>query len=372
MGKRTGTLALGIVLALWGGGRAEVRAAAADSPPGVITTESGSTVNYKSYGFSGDGGPATQAQLWQPRAVAFDSAGNLYIADTLNERIRKVTPAGIITTVAGNGSSGSSGDGGPATKATFRDPHGVAVDSAGNLYIADSVNNKLRRVDRSGIVTTFAGRGKGYGGDGGPASQALLADPKTLSMAAGDNLYFVDMGNDVVRRIDKSGTITTVAGTGVGGFSGDGGPATAAMLKGPKGVWATPKGEVYIADTGNQRVRRVDASGTITTVTGVGTAGYGGDGGPAVHAKINDPRAVAVDSAGNVYVGEELGQRVRKVDTSGTITTVVGTGVGGYSGDGGPATQARIRNLRGLFIDSQNQLSIADAFNNRIRKVRLP
>jgi sugar lactone lactonase YvrE len=370
MRKQTGALALGIVLALGGGGWAAVRAAG-DEPPGAINTVAGNTVNYKSYGYSGDGGQATQAQLWQPRAVAFDAAGDLYIADTLNERIRKVTPAGVISTIAGTGASGFSGDGGPATRATFRDPHGVAVDSAGNVYVADSVNNRIRRVDRNGIITTYAGRGRGFGGDGGPAAQALLADPKTMSMDPNDNLYFVDLGNHAVRRIDKAGTITTVAGSGVQGDSGDGGPATRAALREPKGVWVTPKGEIFIADTGNNRVRKVDAAGTITTVAGVGRAGDSGDGGPAAQAAVNDPRAVAVDPAGNVYVGEENGQRVRKVDAAGVITTVVGTGVGGYAGDGGPANQARIRNLRGLFIDAQNQMFIADCFNNRIRKVRL-
>jgi streptogramin lyase len=353
-------------------GASSVRAVAGDIPPGSIATVVGNTVNYKSYGFSGDGGPATQAQLWQPRAVAFDSAGSLYIADTLNERIRKVDPAGTITTLAGNGSAGFSGDGGPATQATFRDPHGVAVDSAGNVYVADSVNNRIRRVDPAGIITTFAGRGRGNGGDGGPAKDALLADPKTMSMDPHDNLYFVDDGNDTVRRIDiHTGIITTVAGTGLPGFSGDGGPATHAAMKQPKGVWVTPAGDIYIADTDNNRVRHVDTSGTITTVAGTGAAGFSGDGGPAKNAKVHDPRGVAVDSAGNVYIGEEKGQRIRKVDTAGTITTVAGTGVGGYSGDGGPATQARIRNLRGIAVDSLGQLFIADCFNNRIRKIRL-
>jgi streptogramin lyase len=353
-------------------GASSVRAVAEDIPPGGITTVVGATVNYKSYGFSGDGGPANQAQLWQPRAVDFDSAGNLYIADTLNERIRKVDPAGTITTLAGNGSTGYSGDGGPATQATFRDPHGVAVDSAGNVYIADSVNNRIRRVDPAGIITTFAGRGRGNGGDGGQAKDALLADPKTMSMDPSDNLYFVDAGNDTVRRIDlHTGIITTVAGTGLPGFSGDGGPANLAAMKQPKGVWVTSAGDLYIADTDNNRVRKVDKSGVMTTVAGTGAAGFGGDGGPAKSAKLNDPRGVAVDPAGNVYIGEEKGQRVRKVDTSGVISTVAGTGVGGYSGDGGPATQARIRNLRGIAADSLGQLFIADCFNNRIRKIRL-
>src|SRR5205807_5987654 len=192
------------------------------------------------------------------------------------------------------------------------------------LYISDSVHNRIRKVDKAGIITTWAGRGRGFGGDGGPAAQALLADPKTLSMDPHDNLFFVDLGNHRVRRITPAGVISTVAGNGSPTFAGDGGPALNASLNQPKGVWVTPGGDIYIADTRNHRVRHVDPSGVITTVAGTGVAGSGGDGGPGVAAQLNEPRGVAVDSAGNVYIGEELGQRVRKVDRSGTITTVVG------------------------------------------------
>ncbi len=353
-------------------GLGSVGASAADSsaPEGTIATAAGRGSGSTSYGFSGDGGMANAAQLYQPRAVTFDADGNTFIADALNQRIRRITPAGTISTVAGNGIEGFAGDGGSALDASLNQPHGVAVDSRGNLYIADSGNNRIRRVSPAGTITTIAGDGTpAAGGDGGPAKDAFLKQPKTLALR-GDDLYIADAGNNRIRKIDlDSGDITSVAGVTAAGFTGDGGPAQKARLNSPAGVAVTSSGTVYIADTDNHRVRRIGSSGDITTVAGTGTAGFSGDGGRAKDAQLNDPRAVAVDGEGNLYIGEELGQRVRRVSPSGTITTIVGTGVGGYAGDGGPATQAQIDRLRAITIDSAGHLWIADTFNNRVRVV---
>jgi sugar lactone lactonase YvrE len=346
-------------------------AGAADAlmAPGTITTVAGST-----YGFSGDGGPATEARLRQPRAVAFDPVGNAYVADTLNHRIRRIDQHGVITTVAGEGTKGYGGDGGPALQARLHEPHGVALDGAGNLYICDSKNNRVRKVDRNGIITTVAGDGAaGYGGDGGAATQAHLADPKQIAIGADRFLYIGDVDNHRVRRLDLvSGVLTTVAGDGVAGYGGDGSPAIHARINGHCGVGVAADGTLYIADQGNHRVRKVDTNGIITTVAGTGRAGSGGDGGSATRAQLNLPRAVAVDDAGNLFIAEEAGQRVRKVDTRGVITTVAGTGRAGYSGDAGPATAAQINAARGVALDPHANLWIADSFNNRVRMVTRP
>jgi hypothetical protein len=342
-------------------------AGAAPSAPGTITAVAGTGVA----GFSGDGGPATSAQLNQPRAIAFDRSGNRYVVDTVNQRIRKIDPSGIITTIAGTGVAGYSGDGGPATAAEINWPHGAAIDSAGNLYISDSSNHRIRKIDRAGIITTVAGTGVlGFNGDG-PGPSVELNQPKALFMDANDTLYFDDQDNNRVRRLDASGVVTTVAGDGVAGYGGDGGPATSAHLQQPKGVWVDGHGSVYIADFNNNRVRRVDPAGIITTLAGTGAAGFNGDGIPATSAELWGPRAVAVDAGGNLYIGEELNQRVRRVDSGGVITTVAGTGVAGSGGDGGPATQAQLSHLRGLNFDPAGNLYIADCFNHRIREVIL-
>ncbi|MGH9000457.1 MAG: NHL repeat-containing protein, partial [Acidimicrobiia bacterium] len=343
------------------------RADAADA--GVIHSVAGATVDGRQYGFSGDGGPATSAQLYHPRDVAFDRSGNVFVADTLNQRIRRLDTSGTITTVAGSGVEGYAGDGGPARSAQFNQPHGVAVDRSGNLYVADSGNNRIRRVDTRGVITTIAGTGvPGAAGDDGPAHAAQVKDPKALAMA-GERLYIADTGNNRVRVIDlDTGVITTVAGVTRAGADGDGGPAERAALNSPRGV-AVAGGEVYIADTDNHRIRKVDDSGEISTVAGTGTPGWSGDRGRATRADLHDPRAVAVDRAGNIYIGEELGQRVRRVDPDGVITTIAGNGMAGFAGDGGPAARAQFDHMRAISLDGAGNLWVADTFNNRVRVI---
>jgi len=328
---------------------------------GTISTVAGNGTE----GFSGDGGPATSAQLIYPYSVAVDGAGNLYIADTLDNRIRKVS-GGTITTVAGNGGNGFSGDGGPATSAALNDPQGIAVDSAGNLFIADTRNSRIRKVS-GGTITTVAGNGTGIlSGDGGPATSAQLNFPIGVAVNAAGNLYIADMFNNCIRKV-SGGTITTVAGNGTEGFSGDRGPATSAQLGFPQGVAVDAVGDLYIADTDNYRIRKV-SGGTIATVSGNGTGVFSGDGGPAVSAQLSQPEGVAVDGAGNIFIADPNNNRVRKV-SGGAIATVAGNGTAGFSGDGGPATNASLNSPRGLAVDGAGNLYIADVGNGRIRKI---
>ena len=333
---------------------------------GTITTIAGTG----ELGFSGDGGPAVEAELYDPAGVAVDSAGNLYIADSGNQRIRKIDSTGTITTIAGTGELGFSGDGGPAVEAELRSPRGVAVDSAGNLYIADSRNRRIRKVDSTGTITTIAGTGEfGFSGDGGPAVEAELHSPHSVAVDSAGNVYITDSSDRRIRKVDSTGTITTIAGTGEFGFSGDGGPAVEAELYDPLGVAVDSAGNVYIADYRNRRIRKVDSTGTITTIAGTGEFGFSGDGGPAVEAELRSPYGVAVDSAGNVYIADVSDQRIRKVDSTGTITTIAGTGECCFSGDGGPAVEAELRNPYGVAVDSAGNLYIADSGNQRIRKI---
>ena len=330
------------------------------SPNGILTVVAGNGRR----GFSGDGGPATSASLNDPSGLALDAAGSLYIADLLNNRIRKVS-GGTITTVAGNGTDIFSGDGGPATKAALFNPHGVALDAAGNLYIADTGFNLIRKVS-GGTITTVAGNGVyGFSGDGGPATNASLGSPSGVALDNVGNLYIADFVNARVRRI-SGGTITTVAGNGTGTFSGDGGSATSASLSGPTGVALDAAGNLYIAELGS-RIRKV-SNGTITTVAGNGVNGFSGDGGPATNASLNVPNGPAVDAAGNIYIADSNNQRIRKV-SGGTITTVAGNGTGGFSGDGGPATSATLYDPNFAVLDEAGNLYIADYYNQRIRKV---
>ena len=329
---------------------------------GTITTIAG-----RGGFFGGDGGPAVEAQFHYPSGMAVDVAGNLYIADTGNHRIRKVDATGTITTIAGRTFSG---DGGPASQAQLSEPEGVAADRAGNVYIADSNNHRIRKVDATGTITTIAGTGEsGFSGDGGPASQAQLSLPRGVAVDGLGNLYIADRSNSRIRKVDLTGTITTIAGSGAYGFGGDGGPASQAQLSEPYGVAVGGLGNLYIGDRNNQRIRKVDLTGTITTIAGTGERGFGGDGGPASQAQLSEPEGVAVDEAGNLYIADSFNYRIRKVDATGTITTIAGTGERGFGGDGGPASQAQLSNPGGVAVDGLGNLYIVDSFNNRIRKV---
>jgi sugar lactone lactonase YvrE len=325
--------------------------------------------------FYGDKGPATSAGLSNPYDVAVDASGDMYIADTSNCRIRMVTKStGIITTVAGDGSIWYRGDGGPATSAGLGYPRGVAVDASGNIYIADTSNYCIRLVTRStGIITTVAGDGTaGYRGDGGPATSASLYDPWDIAVGASGDMYIADFYNNRIRMVTRStGIITTVAGDGTIGYKGDGGPATSAGLYYPYGVAVDASGNIYIADNHNHRIRLVTKStGIITTVAGNGTAGYRGDGGPATSAGLYYPQGIAVDASGNIYIPDYYANRIRLVTRStGIITAVAGDGAFGYKGDGGQATSASLTTPSSIAVDASGNMYIADTGNNRIRLV---
>ena len=322
--------------------------------PSVITTVAGTDAG----GFSGDGGPATQAQLRLPAGMAVDAAGNLFIADAANNAIRRVdTTQQRIATVVGTGIRGFSGDGGPATEAQLASPYGIAVDTAGNLYIADLDNNRLRRVDTQGRITTVVG----------PIIQGQLMRPGGVAVDGAKNLYISSSENHKVYRLDSQQRITTIMGTGADGFSGDGGPATQAQLKSPVGMAVDAAGNLYIADNADNRIRRVDTQGRITTIAGTGEEGFSGDGGPATVAKLSSPYGVAVDTSGNLYIADTHNSRVRRVDTERQITTIAGTDKAGFSGDGGPATRAQLWYPECLTVDTAGNLYIGEEY--RVRRL---
>ena len=341
-------------------------------------------------GDSGDGGPATSAEIKYPIGVALDSAGNLYFTDFSHNVIRKIAAdTGIITTVAGNGTAGDSGDGGPATSAEIDFPSGMALDSAGNLYFADSVSNVVRKIAAgTGIITTVAGNGHaGFSGDNGAAIQAELDSPSGLALDSAGNLYIADTGNCFIRKVDAAtGTIATAVGPGYfpkqgnpptpaapAGYFGDGSLATQAWIDYPHGIALDQSGDIYIADTGNNVIREVNASTKIiTTVVGNHKKGYSGDNGPATSAELNNPVSIAVDSGGNLYISDEGNDRIGEVAAaSGIITTVVGDGTPGYSGDGGPAISAEVDQPQNIVLDSAGNFYIADSLNNRVREVNV-
>ena len=338
--------------------------------PGMIATVAGDG----QWIYRGDGGLATQSPLFLPMGGAADAAGDLFLSDSNNQRVRRVDAVtGIITTVAGDGTAGFAGDGGLATSAMLDTPADTKLDGAGNLYIADSANHAIRMVNAvTGIITTIAGIGgqEGYSGDGGQAAQAHLAYPSGIAFDGNHVLYISDTGNNAIRRVDLStGVITTVAGTSAAGYAGDGGPATSALLNSPWGIALDGAGNLYIADLSNNCVRKV-SGGTISTVAGTGTRGYGGDAGPAVQAELNVPAGVVVDVAGNLYVADSGNHLVRKVSaTTGIIETIAGAIGVITSGDGGTAIGATLDGPYALFLDGPGNLYIADYFDNLMREV---
>ena len=323
-------------------------------------------------GYSGDGGPAIAARIKQPRDTALGPDGSLYIADTYNQRIRRVAPDGTISTVVGTGDPGYNGDGQQATEATIYWPHDVVVDDVGVLYIADTTNHRVRRVGLDGVITTIAGTGvAGFSGDGGQATVAKLKTPKGLSLFEG-TLYIADGNANRIRAVDlTTGIIKTVAGTGVAGFGGDGGAATAAKLYYPQRIDVDPLGRIYVADTNNNRIRRFTPGGTITTVAGTGATAFTGEGGQATQAALNRPRGLGLVGTEALYIADSGNHRIRVVDlTTGIITTVAGKAKSGYSGDDGPAGAAQFKNPRGVTIDSLGNVYVADTLNSAVRIIR--
>ena len=321
-------------------------------------------------GFSGEGGSAANARLNAPFGVASDLRGNVFVADTFNHRIRMVDHAGNITTIAGYGRVGFSGDGGRAVAASLSHPNGVALDAQGHLYIADTLNHRVRKVDPDGNISTIAGLGAvGFSGDGGPAVNAMLAEPTGLAVDGAGNLLIADFGNSRVRRVDAAGVITTVAGTGASAYSGDSGPAMDAGLNRPQGVAADGAGNVLVADALNHRVRKVNAMGTISTIAGNGAIGDVGDHRPASEARLSIPTGVAADRFGNIFIADSGHDRIRRVDVAGIVATVAGTGGHGSSGDGGVGAGAEFAHPTGVAVDGSGNLLIADMFNHRVRRL---
>ncbi|MFF8434595.1 NHL domain-containing protein [Streptomyces bacillaris] len=324
-------------------------------------------------GFKGENEPATSAQLNGPYGVAVDSTGTLYFSDYSNHRVRKITTDGKISTVAGTGRAGYGGDGGPATGALLNCPRELAVDSTGAVYIADDGNHRIRKITADGKISTVAGTGHpGSTGDGGPAVGARLNRPLGVAVDSTGVLYIAEYDGQRVRKVGTDGKISTVAGNGQGGFRGDDGPATSAQLNRPFGVAVDGADELYIADTSNHRIRKVTADGKISTVAGKGTAGFDGDGGPATSAQLSSPLGVAVDSAGALHITDHNNHRIRKITADGTIRTVAGSATAGFDGDGGPATSAQLNKPYGIAFDCVDTLYIADHVNHRIRRVASP
>jgi uncharacterized protein (TIGR03437 family) len=339
-----------------------VATAAADE----IVTVAGSGTD----GYSGDGGAALAAEIGGISGLAVDTQGNVYFADSWNQRVRMLAPTGVVSTIAGNGTSGDAGDGGPAVSASLLWPAGVAVDTEGNLYV--SSGSRVRKVSPNGKIAAFAGgTTAGYGGDGGAATSARLTEPHGLAVDSAGNVYVADSGNSRIRRVDRTGVITTIAGNGVSGDSGDGGPATSAQIGYVHALAFDSTGNLYFSDPYNHCVRRVLTSGTVETVAG-GAFGSQGDGEPAGQAQLMYPYGLVVDGAGNIYIADLLNYRVRVVGTDGTTFTAAGTGSPGFSGDGEPGPYAALDMPAELALAPGGDIYVADLRNFRIRELLSP
>jgi DNA-binding beta-propeller fold protein YncE len=343
----------------------------AEPAAGTIVTFAGTGEK----GYSGDGGPAAQAKLNNPFDVALDGKGNLFFSDTFNHCIRRVdAKTGIISTVAGCGEKGYSGDGGPAMKAKLDEPYGVELDKEGNLYIVDRLNYCVRRVNASGTIETIAGTGKaGSGGDGGPAREAMFKEPNGIALDGKGNLYVADVADQRVRVADlRTGTIRTFCGTGKKSSNGNGGPIEQATLFGPRAVAVGPDGNIYIVEREGNSVRRADPkTGMIDAFAGTGKKGYTGDGGPAPEANFNGPKEIDVDANGNVYVVDTENHAIRKIDArTKMISTIAGTGKLGSAGDGGLATKGMLARPHGVVVARDGAIYIGDTQNHKIRLVK--
>jgi sugar lactone lactonase YvrE len=326
-------------------------------------------------GYSGDGGPAAKARLDNPFHPAFDKDGNLYFSDTNNHVVRRVdAKTGIITTVAGSGKKGYSGDGGPATKATLNEPYGIALDAGGNLFVVDRLNYCVRKIDPAGVITTLMGNGKSeFGGDGEGAAEARFKEPNGICV--GPTTYFVaDVKDQRVRVFYiRSNLVGTYCGTGERKTEGDDGPFNTARLNGPRAVTTMGDGGLLVVEREGNCVRRIDpATGLINRFAGTGQKGYTGDGGPALKATFDGPKEICCDKAGNVFVVDTENEAIRKIDKKGIITTVAGKGKSKTPGlgDGGPATLATLGRPHGVAVGPDGGLYIADTLSNKIRVVK--
>ena len=336
---------------------------------GIITTVAGTGER----GYDGDEGPAGSALLSEPFMCAFDSGGNLYIAEAMNHCIRRVDhETGIIITIAGTGAQGYSGDGGPATAATFNQPYSLQVDSDGDVYVVDRLNFVIRKIEvATGIITTVAGTGEaGYAGDGGPATEAQFREPNDCYLDGRGGLLIADVQDQRIRRLDlASGTITTFAGNGAKERGGDGKPATEASILGARAVCMDGAGNTYIAEREGNGIRRVDANGVMSTLAGTGEFGYAGDGGPAFIATWGGPKAIRCDRNGNVLVVDTENHAIRLIDVSTEFVTTIAGGRRGGEGDGGPADAAGMDRPHGAEVDAAGNIFIADSNNHRVRVV---
>lgn len=347
----------------------------ASAAHGAVTLAIFTVAGNESGAFKGDGKAATAASLNGPAGLVAAPDGGFIVADTINQRIRRVDPSGQrIFTLAGNGDNGFKGDGGLPTEATFQDPSALALGVDDTLYVADTANNRIRAIRANGTVTTVAGNGAGDPtGDGGPATASGVNAPAGVAVDSKGRLFYSDSGNHRVRMIDQGGIVTTVAGTGTAGAGGDGGPARNAQLKSPAGLAFAADGSLLIADSGNNKIRRVAPDTTISTVAGTGGGGSGGDGGPATSAQLNVPVDIAAGPQGGFFIAEQGGNRIRHVDTQGNIARLAGTGGPRFGGDGHPAAGALLNAPRAIeLMPSGNELLIADTDNNRIRYIAIP